>query len=81
MASLNIENADTGAAGVIVEIWERGGGGQADTLLEARTLGGGETSAGLAVGPTRYLVVREGSESDAKTIDNWSQAPAAPDGT
>lgn len=80
MATLNIESTDTGAAGVTIEIWERGAGGQADTLLEARTLGGGETAAGLAVGPTRYLVVHEGSESDAKTIDNWSRAPAAPDG-
>jgi hypothetical protein len=80
MTSLNIENTDTGAAGVTVEVWERGVGGQADTLIGVHTLAGGESAEGLAVGATCYLVVREGNASDAKTIDNWSQAPAVPDG-
>lgn len=73
MANLNITNTDT--ALVLVEIWERGSGGQADTQVGIQPLGGGETAAGLAVGSTRYLVVRAADAGDAKTIDNWSQTP------
>ncbi|MDO9075790.1 MAG: hypothetical protein Q7U73_21285 [Rubrivivax sp.] len=78
MVTLNIQTTDATGAGVVVEIWERGSGGQADVQVETRTLADGQPAAGLAVGATRYLVVREASDSDAKTIDNWSQTPPAP---
>ncbi len=77
MASLNITNTDAGTPAVIVEVWERGGG-QADTLLETHPLDSGDTAARLTVCATRYLVVRGATDSDAKTIDNWSQTPPAP---
>lgn len=76
MATLNITNTDTGAPGAVVEVWERGSGGQADACVGTHTLGSGDTAAGLAVGATRYLVVRAATDSDAKTIDNWLQTPS-----
>ncbi len=80
MATLNITHTEAGTAAVVVEVWERGSGGQADTQVETHTLNSGDAAAGLAVGATRYLVVREASDSDAKTIDNWSQTPPADNG-
>ncbi len=78
MATLNISSTTAGSTGLVVEIWERGSGTQADTRVETRLLGSDQETARFAVGATRYLVVREAGDSDAKTIDNWSQAPAPP---
>lgn len=74
MTTLNISNTDAAGAGLVVETWARGAGGQPDALVELRTLGAG--TATLAVDATHYLVVREADGSDAKAVDNWSQAPA-----
>ncbi len=76
MATLNITSPDAGTAGISIEIWARGTGGQPDTHIETRPLG--SDGARLSVDATRYLVVREGGDADAKTIDNWSQTPPAP---
>lgn len=76
MTTVRIESADTRSPGAVVEIYQRGSGGQADLLVEKRLLG---SAADFSVSATGYLVVREATESDAKTIDNWSETPPAGD--
>jgi hypothetical protein len=62
----------------VLEIYERGGRGQPDVLVETRYLAGEPTAADLAVGAAQYVVVRAPTEDEAKTIDNWAQTPPQP---
>ncbi len=75
MATVRIESVHTRTTGTVVEVYEQGSQGQAPTLVATHWLGTATPVAELGIGPTRYLVVREPTESDAKTIDNWSQTP------
>lgn len=75
MGTVRIENVLSKTATTVVEVYEAGSMGQAPTLVATHLLGAAMPVAELGIGPTRYLVVREPTESEAKTIDNWSQTP------
>ena len=78
MTTVRIESADTRSLGAVVEVYQRGVDGQADTRLETRFLSSANNTAEWRVGPARFLVVREPTEAEAKSIDNWSTTPLTP---
>lgn len=57
---------------VVVEVYERGVAGQSPVLVETHALA---AAADIELGETRFAVVREGMDSDGKSIDNWFTAP------
>jgi hypothetical protein len=80
MTTVRIESADVRSLGAVVEVYQRGVGGQADTLVETRFLGRANNTAEWRIGATRLLVVREPTEAEAKSIDNWATAaPVVPE--
>lgn len=75
MGTVRIESVHTKTTGTVVEVYEQGNAGQAPTLVATHWLGAATPVTEMGIGPTRHLVVREPTESEAKTIDNWSQTP------
>jgi hypothetical protein len=71
MATLHIQCTNTPAANTVVEVFQRGTNGQPDTLVQSGliTTGAGSTEVALPAGC--YAVVREATEGEAKSIDNW----------
>lgn len=67
MSTVNIAYA-TQTVNLVIETWQRGTGGQADTCLSRQLL---STPVTLGPSATTYLVVREFTDDDAKTVDNW----------
>jgi hypothetical protein len=60
---VRIENADTSAHIVQVEVYEKGDGTQADELVETRTLANPADLTELFIYPGRYLVISEAPET------------------
>jgi len=80
MTTVRIESMDTRGSGAVIEVYEKGVAGAADTLVDTRVLGSPANVAELSIGSTRFLVVRAPTQGEGKTIDNWSTTPAAPPG-
>ncbi len=58
---VRIENADTTDYKVVVEVWDKGGDGQPDVLVQTVRLDypTAMTDASVYITSTRYLVVKE----------------------
>jgi hypothetical protein len=80
MSTVRIESLDARTGGAVVEVWDKGANGQPDTFVEKRLLASPNNLTDLAIGGTRFLVVREARAGEGKTIDNWSTTPNAPPG-
>lgn len=71
MGMLRVESG-TRSLQAVVEVYERGVGGQPHVLLETHSLA---AAVSLELGASRFAVLREGTAADGKSIDNWSAAP------
>ncbi len=60
--SIRIENADLSTYKVVVEVWNRGAGGQADTLDHVVPLHSPTQMTTVGIHSHRYLVVKEVQE-------------------
>ena len=69
MPTLQIQCTDTRSANAVVEVFQRGSNGQPDTLVRRGRIGSAAVTVSLPAGA--YVQVRELSEDEAKTIDNW----------